>query len=56
MTGGDRSRDGKDLGKVTKEKNESLKDKWSGYSYEQQSIREKVSKMTNEKIQKEGNK
>jgi hypothetical protein len=56
ITGIDGSKDGKDLGKVTQEKNESLKKKFEGYSYEQQSIRDKVSKMANEKIQKEGNK
>ena len=52
ITGIDKSKDGVDRGRVTKEKNESLKKKWNGYSYEEQSIRESVTKMANEKLQK----
>lgn len=52
VVGVGREKDGKDLGKVTQEKNGKLKEMWSGYSYEQQSIREKVSKQTNEILQK----
>ncbi len=53
ITGIGKTKDGMDRGKVTKEKNENLKEKWSGYSYEKQNIREKVTKMANEKIQKD---
>jgi len=49
VVGVGKEKDGKDLGKVTKEKNESLKKKWSGYSYEEQNIRKKVTKMAEEK-------
>jgi len=45
-------KDGRDMGKVTKEKNESLKKKWSGYSYEDQNLRKKINKMVEEKIGK----
>ena len=44
--------DGKDLGKVTQEKNERLKKKWSGYSYEEQNLRSKINKMVEEKKSK----
>jgi len=49
VVGVGKEKDGKDLGKVTKEKNESLKKKWAGYSYEEQNIRKKVTKMAEEK-------
>lgn len=44
--------DGKDLGKVTQEKNEKLKKKWSGYSYEEDNLRSKITKMVEEKKSK----
>lgn len=47
------SLDNKDLGKVTQEKNEALKKRWSGYSYEEQNVRKAVSKMAEDKIKKE---
>ena len=46
--------DGKDIGKVTKEKNDSLKKKHSGYSYEEQNLRQKMTKLAEEKIKKSG--
>jgi predicted nucleic acid-binding Zn ribbon protein len=45
------SKDGKDIGKVNKEKNDSLKKKWSGYSYEEQNLRNKVTQMADKVIQ-----
>ena len=45
--------DGADLGKVTKEKNEVLKKKHSGYSYEEQNLRKQMSEKANEKLKKE---
>jgi len=45
MNGGDR-------GKKIQSKNNSLKDKYAGYSYEQESIRQKVTKQVDEKISK----
>ena len=50
IVGSGKEKDGKDLGKVTREKNESLKNKWSGYSYEEQNLREKINEMTEERI------
>jgi putative FmdB family regulatory protein len=38
------------IGKKIKEKNEQVKAKFAGYSYEQASIKEKVTKMVNDKI------
>lgn len=52
VKGAGREIDGKDLGKVTQEKNEKLKQKWSGYSYEEQNLRNKVTKMAEEKVNK----
>jgi len=51
IKGGGKEVDGKDLGLVTKEKNEALKKKHSGYSYEEQNLRKKITDMTN-KIKK----
>lgn len=45
MNGGDR-------GRKVQSKNNALKDMHAGYSYEQESIRQKVSKQVNEKINK----
>jgi predicted amidophosphoribosyltransferase len=42
--------DSKDRGKVIREKNDQVKAKFSGYSYEQKSIKEKVTSMVNSKI------
>ena len=50
IVGVGKEKDGKDLGKVIKEKNESLKKKWSGYSYEEQNLRSKINEMTEERI------
>ncbi len=52
VKGVEREVDGKDLGKVTQEKNEKLKQKWSGYSYEEQNLRKKVNKMAEERLKK----
>ncbi len=52
VKGAGREIDGKDLGKVTQEKNEKLKQKWSGYSYEEQNLRKKINKMAEERINK----
>lgn len=37
----------RDVGKIIQEKNESLKKKWTSYSYEQQSLREKITNTVN---------
>lgn len=42
--------DSKDSGNVTKQKNTHLKRMWAGYSHEAQSLKEKISKMADEKI------
>jgi hypothetical protein len=42
--------DGRDRGKVTQEKNEALKKKHSGYSYEEQNLRTKMTKMADKII------
>jgi len=52
VVGAGREKDGKDLGKVTREKNEKLKKMWSGYSHEEQNLREKVSKQADKILQK----
>ena len=44
--------DGKDIGKVTQEKNESLKKKHSGYQYEEQNLRQKMTQVAEEKLKK----
>jgi len=52
VKGKGREVNGKDLGKVTQEKNENLKKKWGGYSYEEQNLRKKINKMTEERVGK----
>lgn len=49
VTGVGKEIDGKDLGKVTQEKNEQLKSKWSGYSYEEQNLRKSINEMVENK-------
>lgn len=44
--------DSRDRGKVIKEKNEMLKKKHAGYSYEQKSLREKIQGSITEKLRK----
>lgn len=44
--------DGKDPGRVTQEKNDQLKKKHSGYSHEQQSAREKITKHAQKALDK----
>jgi predicted nucleic acid-binding Zn ribbon protein len=44
--------DSKDVGKVIQQKNDILKKKWSGYKREEQSIREKMAKLVNDKVGK----
>jgi len=48
--------DSMDAGKVTQEKNEKLKKKWSGYKGEEQNLRSQLTAMANEKIENQGNK
>lgn len=50
VIGVEKEKNGNDLGKVIKEKNESLKRKWSGYSYEEQNLRKKITKITEDKL------
>jgi hypothetical protein len=52
IKGVERDIDGVDIGKVTEEKNISLKKKWSGYEYEEQNLRKKVTKMTEDRIKR----
>jgi len=42
--------DGRDVGTVVKEKNEKLKKKWAGYSYEQESLKEKINNAVQKKV------
>jgi hypothetical protein len=43
--------DGKDRGKVVKEKNEQLKRREAGYSHETKALKRDIEKRTQEKIQ-----
>ncbi len=43
-----------DSGKVTKEKNEQLKRKWSGYKNEEQNLRSELTDMANKKLSNYG--
>ena len=46
--------DSKDSGSVIREKNEKLKAMFAGYGHEQESIREKVTRYAQEKVEKAG--
>ena len=46
--------DSMDAGKVTQEKNEKLKKKWSGYKGEEQNLRSQLTAMANEKVKNQG--
>ena len=45
-----------DSGKVTKEKNDKLKKKWSGYKGEEQNLRSQITDMANKKLESQGKK
>jgi hypothetical protein len=44
------SLDSTDPGKVTRQKNEALKKKWSGYKHEEQNLRNKITSMVNNRL------
>jgi len=46
------SMDGADVGKVIQEKNEKLKKKWEGYSYEEQNLRKNIAEQTRKRVER----